>query len=464
MPRSNGIEWTPKLIAAAKKELASAARVQDTLPALSKLAGRPVTIDALRFALRARGEEPGKLLGKPAVRGARKWTPEKIAIAKRILSQHTDVRAASAQIADATGLLASASRLDGAFATAGEKPPATFCAAKALRVIDEGERLHRLVAVIGKAPLAFAALCDKLDLAPTKAKDLIEQARAQGVRVHVEHDHVGLKFDGPSEQIEDLHVAPVVGKEQVIAHITDTHLGSKYCLRPQLREFIEYAYQQGAREVLHTGDVVDGDYTHAKFEMSHVGLEDQSADLFETLPKKKGLTYHCITGNHDHTFAAKSGVDVGEYITQYFRSRGRDDLRFYGNRGAYLQLRGAVVHLWHPKKGVAYALSYGIQKQIEKYAAIKPQVLLVGHWHVFTYVVERGIHALAGGTFQGGGSEFSKSLGGAPAIGGSILRWTNTVDGTIRGFSVERRAYFEREVPVQIYNQLDAEPIDSPKR
>ena len=95
---------------------------------------------------------------------------------------------------------------------------------------------------------------------------------------------------------------------------------------------------------------------------------------------------------------------------------------------------------------MGYARSYAVQKQIEKYSSgEKPAILLVGHWHTFVYCMERGVHGIACPTFQGGGSAFSKSLGGAPSIGGLVLSWELTEHGTMRGFNLEYRAYFERE-------------------
>jgi predicted phosphodiesterase len=313
--------------------------------------------------------------------------------------------------------------------------------------------VQKLVDITKRTPLNFAALCDRMDLAPARTRALIDVALKAGIQVNVENDLVGIKPTAESSTVQNIGIAPTVGQRQKVAVISDTHLGSKYCLRPQLKDFIEYAYDQGVREILHPGDILDGDYRHGKFEMSHMGLDEQTRDLFETLPRKKGLTYHAITGNHDHTFTAESGMDVGLYIERTFKALGRNDFRAYGNRGAFLRVRGAVVHLWHPRSGVSYARSYALQKHIEKYASgEKPNILLAGHWHVYCHVYERGVHALACPTFQGGGSEFAKSLGGAPAIGGMILSWDLTSHGTMRSFIHEYRAYFEIEKPQQIEN------------
>lgn len=331
-------------------------------------------------------------------------------------------------------------------------PPSSFCkqwesAATPAETPHTDPAIGKLVELTKRGPLRFSDLCDRMNLSPSRTRELVQRAKQSGVSVHVEHDHVGIRHVY-EERVTNVGIAPVIGERQKVAVISDTHLGSKYCLREQLIDFIEYAYAQGVRDILHPGDVLDGMYRHGLWEVSHSGLEAQTQDLFETLPKKKGLSYHCITGNHDWTFAEASGVDVGRYMTTYFRERGRTDLHFYGNRGAFLRCRGALIHLWHPKSGAGYAKSYGIQKHIEKYSSgEKPNVLLAGHWHVFCYVYERGVHGIACPTFQGGGSAFSKSLGGAPAIGGLILSWDLTEHGTVRNFSLEKRSYFENEQP-----------------
>jgi hypothetical protein len=323
----------------------------------------------------------------------------------------------------------------------------------------EPKRFQRLVEVLKRGPLGFSALCDKLDLSPGKARSLIEAAQSAGVQVHVENDHVGIRGPVQDDRVVQVGVAPVVGETQRVAVISDTHLGSKYCLRDQLRDFVNSAYDSGIREVLHVGDALDGCYRHGVFELTHSGLDDQCQDLFEVLPHRPGLTYHAISGNHDQTFSEKTGMSIGHHISGYFRDRGRNDLKFYGDRSAFLKVRGAVIHLWHPRVSPSYAASYQVQKQIERYSSIKPQALLCGHWHRFVYIYERGVHGIACPTFQGGQSSFGKSLGGSPAIGGLILSWSVTEHGTIRDFGLTKRSYFEREEPIQIFNTLDAEQI-----
>lgn len=306
--------------------------------------------------------------------------------------------------------------------------------------------LQKLFDNVKAGPMEFEKLCDRMDMAPRRLRSLLETADATLPMKYVA-GHVGIELPSPRDDVQDTQISPTVGEEQVVAVISDTHYGSKYCLRGAIKDFIEYAYGLGVREVLHPGDMLDGDYRHGKFEMTHMGLSEQTRDMRKNLPHKEGLTYHSITGNHDFTFTDESGVNVGKFIEDDFKAAGRDDFRSYGDRGAFIKLRGALFHLWHPSGSSAYAASYNLQKKIESYSpGEKPQILLTGHYHRCCYVFERGVHGLLCPTFQAGGSAFGKSLkSGAPAIGGLILRYSLTEEGTIRSFSVEKRSYFRKE-------------------
>lgn len=327
----------------------------------------------------------------------------------------------------------------------GKKPEIAKEERQAKEVVDD--ELAQLFRLTKKDVLSLDVLCDKLDKSPKRVRALLQRAQAAGLPIHVEHDFVGVSLPQPRDDVQETNISPIIGERTRIAVISDTHFGSKYCMRGAIKDFIAYAYSKGCRVVLHVGDILDGDYRHGKFEMTHMGLSAQVRDLEKNLPTYEDLTYHAITGNHDFTFTEESGVNVGEHIKSHFLSKGRHDFFCYGDRGAFIDIMGAVVHLWHPKQSPGYAVSYQLQKKIEAYApGDKPQILLTGHWHRFGLIEERGVQAIACPTFQSGGSAFSKSLtSGAPAIGGLILEWDLTAEGTMRNFSLEKRSYFVRE-------------------
>jgi hypothetical protein len=312
--------------------------------------------------------------------------------------------------------------------------------------------LDRLVAAIRKRTHTLESLSDALDLCPSKVRVLIADAQTRGIAVRLSGEAIGLGHNPRTWQDMPDIVQPTVGVEQKVGVISDLHAGSKYCLRAQIRDLVGQIYDSGAREILCPGDWLDGCYNHGLFELTCSGIEDQTADLCETLPSLPGLTYHGITGNHDETFTKPTGCNVGRYIEGYFRDHGRDDIRFHGDRGAYLKIRGTIVNLWHPKGSCSYALSYKLQKRVENYSSgEKPGILLTGHYHRSCYLFTRGVHAFACPAMQGPGSAFEKSLGAGPAaLGGLLLGWTLTDVGTIRRLRIDPISYFVHEQPREI--------------
>lgn len=307
---------------------------------------------------------------------------------------------------------------------------------------------------IVKNGATFEDVCNRLRMCPSDARRLVEDARAAGYQVDVAGNIVAQIEPKPNETIRDIGVAPVVGGRQLVGVIGDLHAGSKYFLREPMRDFVAHAYERGVRHMFVPGDLLDGCYKHGQFELSHHGVDDQVEDLLDTLPLLPGLDYHYITGNHDETFTSLTGLDTGRLIEDRARRRGRTDMHYHGCRGGLMRLGGVKIELWHPKKGGSYALSYQLQKAIEKIPAAtgrKPDILIAGHWHTFCYFEQRAVHAIAATCWQGGGSSYGKSLGGSPSIGGLIVSWELTTHGTLRRVSVERSAYYEvetyREVP-----------------
>lgn len=317
--------------------------------------------------------------------------------------------------------------------------------------------VQRLVSFIKERKVStFEELCNKLGYSPAKTRDLIVKAREQNYSVNVAGEHVGIQTSLPSEETKEVFIRPVKD-EYIFATISDLHFGSKYHLRAQLQDFIKRAVDQGVTRILCPGDNIDGCYRHGRWELTHHGFDDQASEFVEGLPRHDGLSYSMISGNHDETFERETGMVVHKSLEDRFRRARRRDVTFLGARGARIDLkhtganRGVIVDLWHPLQGPAYALTYGLQKKVESFASgFKPDFLFTGHWHASVYAQIRGVHAFACGTFQGAGSSFSKSLTGAPAIGGWIIRYGLTDEGTIRFVRPEWVGYFENEKPRRV--------------
>ncbi len=309
----------------------------------------------------------------------------------------------------------------------------------------------RLVSLIKERKVnTFEGLCDKMGISPSVARKLIIEARERKFAIDVAGEDVGIRPTMPNDEVVSVRISKT-SSIGMFGVCSDLHFGSKYHLRSRLEDFVGDAYGEGARLIFLPGDLLDGCYRHGKWELTHHGFQEQVAEFREGLPRKSGLRYVGITGNHDQTFENESGMIVHEAINEHFAAHGRHDLQLLGARGAYVRLhtgkeRGVFVEMWHPLKGPAYALSYKLQKHVEGYApGQKPDFLFTGHWHQSTYVPVRGVHAYSSGTFQGGGSSFGKSLGGAPSIGGWIIRYGLTPEGTVRDVTSQWKNYYETE-------------------
>lgn len=420
-----------------------------------------------------------------------RWTPELVELCKKVLAEqpyYGGVAAAARELTRRTGTLFTRSSIYSQFRRLGLPEPKTFCGKDRPVVADvsapvrelpdligdedeEDEidevthpgfesrlrndpQIHELIELAQKRPVSFEEVCDELELAPAKARALVERAQSLGFNLEIHHDELSWRLPEPTHEVQDTGVAPIVGDYYQVAVISDIHYGSKFCLRHYVKDFMDIAYSRGIRHTMVPGDILDGGGKYSKFlmyEQSHRGFDEQAEDAFQNLPYYPDHTYHCIDGNHDQSLSETIGMVCGQALINYFQSRGRHDLRFYGQRGAFLKIGGITIEMWHPGGGGAYARSYKLQKHIEGYpVGTKPDVCLAGHWHQFCYVQERGVNAIMCPTFQGAGSAFSKMLGGAPAIGGMILGWQLTEHGTLRRFVPERVSYYEKEQPRQI--------------
>ncbi len=298
-------------------------------------------------------------------------------------------------------------------------------------------------------------VCDYLNCGPTNAQQTIAAAQAAGHPLQLQGGR--LIWHMPDEWAEDEAVSQTIqpgrGWTQ-IAFVSDTHFGSKWERSDLLADFFREAYGRGCRLFFHSGDMLDGEYQHSLRERHAPGFDEQAAVAYERLPRGDGAYWHIIDGNHDETISKAGGAVCGRALTERFRSLGRDDVTFHGQRLGRIRLKHEgfdympAVELWHPKRGKAYADSYGLQKRIEAYQpGSKPDILAVGHWHAYCHLAKRGVHAMAVPCFQGGGSAFGNSLPGAAVLGGIILNYSLTKHGTLRRVCTELVQYFEREEP-----------------
>lgn len=108
-----------------------------------------------------------------------------------------------------------------------------------------------------------------------------------------------------------------------------------------------------------------------------------------------------------------AGVDIGRLIAQ-----ARADLVYLGLYDATVTLNGVSIGLHHGDGGNAYAISYKLQKFVEKIGAgQKPQIYVLGHYHDALYMFYRNIHCFLPGCWQRP-NDFSVRKGFPNMLGG----------------------------------------------
>lgn len=226
-----------------------------------------------------------------------------------------------------------------------------------------------------------------------------------------------------------------------IAVIGDTHLGSKYTQFTHLNNFYDICEVMGVKDIYHAGDVTDGIKMRPghEFELYAVATDDMIDDVVTKYPKRKGITTHFITGNHDASIYKHVGCDIGKTIAHL-----RDDMDYLGRDCAVVNLtKKCTLELRHPWDGTAYALSYKPQKMIEAMESdSKPNILAIGHYHKAEYLFYRNVHTIQTGCFEGQ-TPFTRGKGISVNIGGWIITIKVAKDGSIKSITPQFIPYYK---------------------
>lgn len=215
----------------------------------------------------------------------------------------------------------------------------------------------------------------------------------------------------------------------------DTQIGSKYAQLTYLHQFYDLCEREGIKDVYHTGDLTDGIKMRPghEYELYENSADEMLDDVIANYPRRKGITTHFITGNHDASLYKHVGFDIGRAV-----AISRPDMKYLGRDCAVINLTPkCTLELRHPWDGTAYALSYKTQKMIEAMESdSKPNILAVGHYHKAEYIFYRNVHCLQTGCFQGQ-TPFTRGKGISVHMGGWIVTVRVDANGYIQGFAPE---------------------------
>lgn len=213
----------------------------------------------------------------------------------------------------------------------------------------------------------------------------------------------------------------------------DTQFGSKYAQITHLHNFYDLCEREGITTIYHTGDITDGLKMRPghEYELYEISADGQCDDVIKNYPRRKGITTHFITGNHDASLYKHVGFDIGRAI-----AKDREDMIYLGRDCAVIDLTPECnLELRHPWDGTAYAISYKIQKMVEAMDDdSKPKILAVGHYHKQGDFLYRGVQAVLTASFQSQ-TPFLRGKGIASVMGGYIIEVRVDKDGCIQGFT-----------------------------
>lgn len=247
--------------------------------------------------------------------------------------------------------------------------------------------------------------------------DLVQELQSRGHRV---------VLDKPQER--RVRLTPKAKTHHRFAVVGDTHMGSRYQQLTYLQKFYDALEKEGIDTVLHVGDLVHGCHKmhrEMSYELFVHGADAQVQYAVENYPKVNGIKTLLISGNHDDSHYNEAGVDVCQRFGEL-----REDVTYLGQRGAYVEMGGISIYLWHPKGGASYARSYKLQKSIENFEpSQKPHILFSGHFHIAAHLpAYRNVEGFLTPAWQSQ-SPFEKTLGLSPVIGGLVIDLWTSKDG-----------------------------------
>ncbi len=183
-------------------------------------------------------------------------------------------------------------------------------------------------------------------------------------------------------------------RKKTIGVVADTHLCVKEQQLHMANSAYRYFYEHEIDQVLHLGDMVDGDYGAKRQLQTYTrfcnGADEQSDYVVDMYPYVAGITTYFIQGSHDETHKKNGGATLGRMIAER-----RKDMIYLGQDHADIDVGGVKVRMRHPGGGVAKYRSRSPQRTVDAMApGNKPKALFEGHYHKSYYFEYRNTHVV----------------------------------------------------------------------
>jgi len=281
-----------------------------------------------------------------------------------------------------------------------------------------------------KTSIMIVKLCDELNCTPKKVYSFIKEYRQLGYEIIFDDLRVYLG----THEVADVEKFSISKEKEIIFGVaSDLHFGSTSCQITRLNEFCEECRKSGVKHIFVPGDITAGSGVYAGQENDQYakGSDEMEESLIVNLPT--GFTWLMLGGNHDYSFIRRINHNPLRTIQNK-----RNDCVYVGFDDANVEImKGVDLKMWHPMGAPAYALSYKIQKRMDRLGIDElnklvrdsltstVRILLVGHFHSNLSTLMGGILGLQCGAFEGR-TNLTERMGVTPTIGGWIIRmWFN---------------------------------------
>ena len=293
-------------------------------------------------------------------------------------------------------------------------------------------------------------LAKKLDTTLENTKKVIQYlSHHDGYNIlNQGQDHWQLVSQLPEQK--PLELSRLTGKEYKFGLVSDTHLNNT----SERLDVLEAAYDEFSRQkitdVLHAGNMIDGEFRFNKYEIKNWGVHNQAQYVADKYPQRSGITTRFITGTcHEGWYQDSCGIKVGWYIQKVCEDAGRKDMIHVGHIERDIIFKQPMgdtkIRLMHPGGGCAYAQSYPGQKMVESFqGGEKPDMLILGHYHKFNVNYAREITTIMAGCLQDQ-TGFMRKNKLAAHVGFIIVTLGARIDGTIGRCNTEFFPFYDRK-------------------
>jgi len=421
--------WTIDKMNQAKKIMSECNTIHAALIKLQKEFKRSISEDSLRTAF-TRMEDTSSLI--PFLKKGRRRkklddTEEDIEMLISILKKHSSLKPALKEIKTKLNIGTTSLRKVLKHHYGPTASPIDFMKGSIAQIEQESDQVEALVKIVkGRTNkntfIAFRELCDIMDLSPKKAESLIDEGKALGYTLNISGDVLYLDTQIDKKQEKKHQVAiPKEKNKLTFALISDTHCGSKHCMKEEMKHFINTCYNEyGITTIFHSGDCLAGNkvYKGQPAELEDWSCQGQASIFAETLPQLKGLEYTAVLGNHDIDFIKSNGADPAFIINKM-----REDVTFIGNiKGrCFLGDTGIEMELLHVKS-TARVRSYAPEMHVFRSMSPKDyaHIVAAGHMHSQGYFQVQDSHCFLVPSWEGA-NYFIKYFDLHPMIGGIVV-------------------------------------------